>query len=214
MAEQDLAGTQRRLSNVGHWVEGGLFLLLGALALLQTTGTISGGARYAAPVLLVAAGAFLPIFLLGHGHNHGGGDHRKQLLADPQQRQHLVMAGLLFVSGLTELALAAGWVSIAGLAYVWPASLVIIGVMFMLHTQHGDHAAMAKAIRFHRILGTAIALAGITRGVQIATRTFDGPLAYASPLLLLVVAALLVTYREPEGAYAGAGAAQRGGHGH
>jgi hypothetical protein len=37
MAEQDLGAAQRRLSNVGHWVEGALFLVLGVPKRMATT---------------------------------------------------------------------------------------------------------------------------------------------------------------------------------
>lgn len=207
MAE-DLGHAQRKLSNIGHWAEGGLFAALGILVLLQASGTLSRNGRFAIPVLLLAAGAFLPIFLFGHGHGTPG--HAKEVAADSQQRQHLVMAALLFVSGFAQLALSAGWVTTMALAYVWPGALAIIGVMFMLHTQHGDHAAMQKAIRFHRLLGTILVLSGVAYVVALHQgRAF----AHVHGALLLVVAALLITYREPEGAYAaGTTGDGRGGH--
>lgn len=206
---QDSGGTQRRLSNIGHWAEGALFAALGVLALLQVSGSVGGRSVYASPVLLIGAGVFLPAFLFGHGHGSQG--HAKQIAADPQQRQHLVMAALLFISGLAELALVAGWIMTIAASYVFPAALAIIGIMFMLHTQHGDHAAMAKAVRFHRLLGMTILLSGVSRAIALHQgRGF----AYASAVLLLVVAALLVTYREPQGAYTGGDSQTRGHGGH
>lgn len=210
MGEQHAGATQRRLSNIGHWAEGGLFAALGVLALLQALGKLTGGARYIAPMPLLVGGIFLPLFLFGHSHGNTG--HAHEIVKDPQQRQHLVMAVLLLVAGLAELALVAGWTTITAVAYVWPAGLAVIGVMFMVHTQHGDHAAMASAVRFHRMLGLVLLAAGIARGVQIATRTPDGPAAYVSAILVLVVAALLVTYREPEGAYTTAKTPDHGPH--
>ena len=211
MSPQDLAAAQRRLSNVGHWAEGGLFAAVGLIALLQALGWTGGAARYASPVLLILAGVFLPVLLFGHSHGTAG--HSREIARDPQQRQHLVMAALILVAGIAELALAAGWLAMRPVIYVWPAALVVIGIMFMLHTQHGDHAAMARAVRFHRLLGAAIVLAGGASAAQRAAGDLTGALAFAAPLLLLVVAGLLVTYREPSGAYEAGGEARgHGGH--
>ncbi len=188
----NLAPSQRRLSNLGHWIEGGLFATVAVLGLLGSVAALDG-ARIGAAAILVLAGLALPALLFGHDHGRSG--HARELLRDPQQRQHLAMAGLLAVAGVAELVTAAG-ISIGLLAYVWPAALVTIGVMFMPHTQHGDHAAMAQAVRFHRALGAVIVIAGGAAAWSAAT----GTLAVA-PIAMLVVAAMLVTYREPTGAY-------------
>src|SRR5262245_1585534 len=159
------AAQARRLSNIGHWAEGALFGALGILALLQALDLLTGAARFVPATVLLLAGAFLPAFLFGHSHGTPG--HARVLLKDPQQRQHLAMAGLLLAAGGAELAVVLG--APTGLGYVWPAVLAVIGVMFTLHTQHGDHAAMAKAIRFHRVLGATIILAGMARAAATAT---------------------------------------------
>ena len=196
----DQGASRRRISNIGHWAEGALFAVMGVLALVEAAGKLGGSARYLGPAPLVVAGILLPLILFGHSHG-GASDHKRGIMKDPQQRQHLVMAGLILVSGLVELALRATWLPVVPFGYAWPAALLVIGVMFMLHTQHGSHEAMAKSVRFHRVLGSAIALAGIVRAIQIATSQARGAFAFISAGLLLVVAALLVTYREPSGAY-------------
>ncbi len=199
MAQDDQAASQRRLSNVGHWAEGALFAIMGVVALLEALGKLGGAARYLPAAPLVLAGIVIPAILFGH--SHGAASHQREMMKDPQQRQHLAMAALILVSGLAELGLRAAWLPFTPFAYTWPAALVVIGVMFMLHTQHGSHQAMAKAVRFHRLLGAVIALAGVARAVQIATKEPRGGFAFASAALLFVVAGLLVTYREPEDAY-------------
>lgn len=200
--KNDFAAQARQLSNLGHIAEGALFGIIGILALLQALGFIGGALLYLTPLLMIAAGITIPVILFTHSHpGVDSASHRRAVLDDPQQRQHLTMAGLVLISGLAEIGLLAGILpSLFG--YVWSLALVIIGVMFMRHTQHGEHAAMQQAVRFHRILGGAIALAGIVKGIQVWTGDERGLFAFPYALLLLVVAALLLTYREPAGAYA------------
>ncbi|HZQ08829.1 MAG TPA: hypothetical protein VFD70_19760 [Anaerolineae bacterium] len=51
-------------------------------------------------------------------------------------------------------------------------------------------------------MGGAIALVGIVEGIQVWMGDVRRLFAFAYALLLLVAAALLLTYREPAGAYA------------
>ncbi len=84
----------RYWSNFGHWVEGGLFAIVGVLALLESVGVLSGNWIYAWPVVLLIAGLALPLGIFGHGHGEDARASRAALLADPQQQQHLIIAGL------------------------------------------------------------------------------------------------------------------------
>jgi hypothetical protein len=89
------------------------------------------------------------------------------VLDDRQQRQHLTMAGLVLVAGVTEIARLAGILPAPLFGYVWPAVLVVIGLLFTRHRQDGDHAAMIQAIRFHRLLGAVLILAGLAKAMQV-----------------------------------------------
>ena len=193
MKSHDIAATQRRLSNIAHWIEGALLGLLAILALLEALGVISGVARYVRPRVLLAAGTSLPWFVLGHDHVELG--HARKILKDPQQRQHLAMSMLLFGAGIAELVATAGWLGAA--AYEWPLVLAAIGVMFTVHTQHGDHTAMSAAVRFHRVLGGIMVVTSVASVIELAA----GAPAVTSAAMLLAVAGLLVAYREPSGAY-------------
>jgi hypothetical protein len=190
----------RRWSNWGHWAEGVLLAAVGVLAWLEAAGALTGIGTYSWAVLLVVAGVLLPLVIFGHGHEaYEEFSGREAIWSDPQQRQHLVMAAVLVVSGVSEIiARNAG---VAWLAYVWPLGLMAVGLLFMVHTQHGTSAAARRAILVHRVLGASIVLAGIARVVQLALGESRGLWAYAWVVILLAVALQLLVYREPVGAY-------------
>ncbi|MFV1858820.1 MAG: hypothetical protein ACC647_05645 [Anaerolineales bacterium] len=192
----DLAKKMRYWSNLGHWIIGGLLAVVGILALLENLGTLSGGWVYAWPGALALAGLMLPLGILSHGHEEYG---REVVLADPQQRQHLIMGGIIFLAGVAEIvALAAG---IGFLRYAWPLALGAVGVIFLVHPQHGTDAAAVKAVRIHRILGGTFILAGLARLIAVLTGAYSGLFGFAWIILVLLAAAQLIFYREPEGAY-------------
>ncbi|HZQ08830.1 MAG TPA: hypothetical protein VFD70_19765 [Anaerolineae bacterium] len=148
--QNDFAAQARQLSNLGHIAEGALFGALGLVALLQTLGFIGSALLFLTPLLMIAAGITIPVILFGHSHEgQDAAAHRRAVLADPQQRQHISMAGLVLLSGLAEIGRLAGILPPL-FGYVWPLALAIIGVMFMRHTQHGNHAAMSQAVRSFR----------------------------------------------------------------
>jgi hypothetical protein len=190
-------------SNLGHWVEGGLFAIVGLLALLESSDILTDSWIYVWPTILLIAGLTLPLGIFGHGHGEDARASRAALLADPQQQQHLIIAGLLFVAGVAEIAALASGIGI--LRYVWPLVLIVIGILFMIHTQHGTSEAATKAVRVHRILGGTLLLAGLARGLAVASGTYTGVLGLAWVVLLLITAVQLLIFREPEGAYEGDG---------
>jgi hypothetical protein len=195
-----LSEEMRRWSNWGHWAEGALLAAVGVLAWLEAARALTGIGTYSWAVLLVAAGVLLPLVIFGHGHEayeeFGG---REAIWADPQQRQHLVMAAVLVVSGVSEVT--ARNAGVTWLGYVWPLGLAFVGILFTVHTQHGTSSAARRAVLVHRVLGVSIVLAGVARAVQLALEASRGFWAYAWVVILLVVALQLLVYREPVGAY-------------
>lgn len=85
--------------------------------------------------------------------------------------------------------------------FVSPVALAIIGAMFFVHTEYGTPEAIAEAGRKHAYMGFAILLAGIFKGAEVVWRKRFGWLAFPWIAMLLVAAVLLMTYREPRGAY-------------
>lgn len=187
---------RRRLSNLGHIVEGLLLGAVGVLALLESTGVASWAAT-AWPILILVAGVLLLILIYPR---HPFSDW-PAIWRDAQQQQHTIMAAAIAVAGVAELLRGLG--SVWG--YVWPGVMLLIGGMFLIHEQHGTSAAAAKAVWQHRILGLTAIIAGLLRAAEVGTGS--SPLAILWPLVLLAAAAQLVLYREPEGAF-------EIGHGH
>ncbi|MCI0396626.1 MAG: hypothetical protein L0332_00620 [Chloroflexi bacterium] len=194
----DNAAVARRraaYSNFAHIVVG---LLLGAVALLaalEAFGLVRGGWRYLWPGLLVGAGLFVPLFILWAARRYRR--PLAQLLADHQQQQHFLLSGLLFAGGLAEFLSLAGVLPFL-LALVMPLALILIGLLFIVHEQHGTAGAVARAVLAHRLLGGTLVLAGLARAVAVVLRGTDN-LVWV--VLLMAAAAQLLAYREPEGAY-------------
>ncbi|MEK6588936.1 MAG: hypothetical protein AABY97_08865 [Chloroflexota bacterium] len=185
----------RRRSNLGHMVEGLLLATVGVLAMLGNLG-LAAWASAAWPILILIAGLLLLVLLYP---SHPLSDW-PAIWSDPQQRQHTIMAAGIAAAGAAELVRR----SSPAWAYVWPAAIILIGILFLTHPQHGTGEAVAKAVRQHRILGITAIIAGLLRAANVITGTTLFAILW--PLALLAAAAQLILYREPEGAFeAGAG---------
>ncbi len=194
------ASEEAALSNLAHIVVGGLFAAVSVLAALEVLG-VSSGWWFLWPGLLLVVGLFVPMFVLWASRAHGAS--AGHVLADPQQRQHVVLSGLVFAAGVGEM-LARAQVWPVALRFVWPITLLVVGYLFTAHTQHGTSDAVARAVRAHRLLGGTLILAGVARGITVATGP-GGGLPSASWIILLFLAAVqFLIYREPEGAFAAA----------
>lgn len=187
----------RRGSNLGHRVEGILLAAVGVLALLNNLG-FATWASAAWPILILIAGLLLLVLLYP---THPLADW-PAIWRDPQQRQHTIMAAALAVAGASKLVRG----NHPALAYVWPAALLILGILFLTHPQHGTGEAVEKAVLRHRILGITAIMAGLLRVAEVVSGSTISAILW--PLVLLVAAAQLILYREPEGAFEAAG-----GHG-
>ena len=175
----------RRLSNLGHIVEGLIIGAVGVLALLSNVGGF-GWAATAWPVLILVAGVLL-LLLIYPRHPR---EDWPAIWRDPQQRQHTIMAMAIAVAGALELY---------GLRWAWPLAALLIGALFISHTQHGAGHAVSSAVLIHRILGFTIIVAGFLRAAEVMTGM--SIFAWLAPLALLAAAAQLIIYREPEGAF-------------
>ena len=106
----------------------------------------------------------------------------------------MAMAGVIAAGGLLEWRLGPGSGELAG-----AASLATIGAMFLKHEQHGSGEALQRSLAVHRRLGASLVAAGAAKSAH-ALR-FPGPWRVVWPLLGFAVAAQLIGYREPPGAY-------------
>ena len=192
------------LSNLAHLIEGLILIIVAVIAGSQTSGYLNTGwLRYLWPGLIFIPGIFLLIFLLFHHGLDKIGISWTIMMSDPQQRQHLLMAILLLVAGLAEILYRVEVNPVELWRIIWPIVLVVIGVLFIVHTQHGTSEAVARAVIVHRFLGVSLALTGALKIADLLwTKQFPW-LAYPWILFLFIVAVLLISYREPEGAYHG-----------
>ena len=189
----------RRLSNLAHIIEGVLIAIVGLLALLGNVSTFQW-ASTAWPLLILIAGIIL-LFLLYQLHP---ASERGLIWRDAQQRQHTIIAIAIAVAGVAELLRSSSPL----LAYAWPAAIILTGGLFLFHAQHGTSQAAAWAVRQHRALGMMHILAGLLNFVQIVTGARFAAILW--PIVVLIAAAQLLLYREPEGAYEVG--AEHGGH--
>jgi len=190
----------RRLSNLGHLIEGLLLAAVGVLTILEGI-RVAAWASKAWPILILVAGVLLLLLIYPR---HPLSDW-PAIWRDPQQREHTIMAASIAVAGVAELLRG----SSVGWAYVWPGVMLLIGVLFLTHAQHGTGAAVVKALWQHRILGLTAIVAGLLRVAEVSTGV--SVLGILWPIVLMAAAAQLILYREPEGAYEAEGG--HGGHG-
>ena len=179
-----------------------MFAIVALLALLQAFGYAqTRGIQYVWPGLILIAGVFLPAFILLQRGISGIGTTWSLVIRDPQQREHFVMAVLLLAAGLAEVLLRTEKSRASGWKFVSPVALAIIGAMFFVHTEYGTPDAVAEAARKHAYMGIAILLSGLFKGAEILWQRRFSWLAFPWIAMLLVAALLLLTYREPTGAY-------------
>ena len=155
------------------------------------------------PILVVVAGAGLSYLVFPHHGLDKAGLQWRFVFGDPQQRQHLVIATLILIAAVIEILGRAGRVHGQAWMLAWPAALAIVGVMFLVHQQHGTSEAIARATMVHRYLGTSLVVADVLAGTSAMRAQRGGVPGVAWALALLVAAVLLIIYREPTGAYHG-----------
>ena len=191
------AEEMQRLSDLGHRIEGGLLAAVALVAMGEATGIIKS--KFIWPTLIVVAGLFLIGFLLLH---HGLENFKlvlKLILSDGQQRQHLLMATLLTIAGVSEIFYRAKGVGV--LQYAWPIAIGIIGLMFLIHEQHGSSEAVEWATKIHRYLGVLLVVVAVCIFLDIFLSPGKAWLGLLWPVLLMITSIFLFIYKEPKGAY-------------
>ncbi len=191
-----------QFSNLAHWFEGGLLGLIAVVGLMQLFGYLGyRRAQYIWSALILVAGAFLvPYLLLHHGLNNFGRSWN-YIIHDPQQRQHFIMGILLMLAGTTELLHALNILRAKVWQLVFPIALAIIGILFIVHNQHGTAEAVHQSVIFHRYLGTALILSGVAKAAEVVWRERYRKIGFIWIALMLVTSGMLIMYREPDGAY-------------
>ncbi len=189
-------------SNLAHWFIGGLLGIILVIAFLQALNYLKyKTAQQLWSILILIAGGFLvPYMLLHHGLDRV--DETWQfLMTDPQQRQHFIIGILLILAGISELFSALNVLKGRIWQFMFPAVLVIIGILFMIHNQHGTAEAIHESVIFHRYLGTTLILSGVAKAAEVVWRDRYKKIVYVWMFFMLITTVMLVTYREPDGAY-------------
>lgn len=191
----------RMLSNWAHWIEGAIFLTAALILLLKVTGRIqSKKADLLWPGLILGAGVFLILYIFFHHPLNQLPLVWQVILVDPQQRQHMIMAILLVLVSLLQLLYLQKKIRSPLIPFAWPAVLVVIGIFFVFHPQHGTPEAIAYMKPYHTALGIVIILTGTAFMLSIL-KDKNKLLHFFSIGLLALAAFLLLFYREPAGSY-------------
>lgn len=207
----------RFISDLAHWIEGGVLLVAAALALwgawrvvgLPRSGITAYRESASWAVALLGAGVILSLYLVFP--HHGIGQAREQwefVFGDAQQRQHVIIALLLVAGAAAEVWYRTRAGLPRAIAYLWPASAASIGLLFAVHTQHGTTESVVRAVFIHRALASLFLGAALLRATQVLVRadiSHRPPyswLGVAWPGLLLMASVFLLSYREPAGAFA------------
>jgi hypothetical protein len=190
------------VSNVAHWIEGGMFGVVALIALFQALGYAqSRGAQYLWPGLILGAGIFLPAYILLQRGFDGIGVTWNLVIRDPQQREHFLMALLLLAIGSVETLIRKDVLRSEVWKFVSPVALVLIGILLLFHTEYGTPVAIAEAETKHAFLGFVIMMAGLLKAAEVQWRRRFRWLAFPWIVLLFIAALILISYREPQGAY-------------
>ncbi len=189
-------------SNLAHWIEGAMFAIVALIALLQALDYLkSKGAQYLWPGLVLISGVFLPAYILLQRGPGGIGTTWNLVIRDPQQREHFLMALLLLAAGFAEVLDRTKLLQTKLRKFVAPAAFIAIGLLLFVHTEYGTPEAVAESVVNHRYQGAVIVLAGLLKMAEVLWQRRHKWLAYPWIAMLFVAALLLITYREPDGAY-------------
>lgn len=183
------------ISNAAHVAEGIFFALFGILTIARGGGFLSRAAyRLWMPLIGLAAGLTLVLFFFADHYNQLPQAWR-WIITDMQQRQHLYMAGILLAGSLIALfglLLPTNWLDAAMIA-----ALLAIGLVFLFHPQNGAGQEAARAMLIHAGIGTGLILAVLFHAGATFIRGWHKALTVTVGVLLVAVAALFVSYREP-----------------
>ncbi len=188
-------------TSLAHWLEGGILGIVVIVAFLQIVGLLKiKKAQLIWSLAILIAGAFLvPYMLLHHGLDRIK-DSWIYIINDPEQRQHLIMGILLMIAGAAELLFALKPMIAKVWNFIFPVSLIVIGIMFMVHNQHGTSEVVHQLVVYHRYLGSMLILSGLAKAISIWKENIK-IFQYLWILFLLITSIMLISYKEPNISY-------------
>ena len=192
---------------VVHQIAGAGLVAFALLLLAKALGRIRGDwPGYVLPVSLLLLGLFLVLDpIVFHGGTFGA-----------EGTQHQIQGAVLIVVAAVELGRAQKRLTHRAWGALLPLAVAIVGVMFMLHSQHGG-GDMLLQITQHRILGATLILTALVLAIDNVGLARGNWAAVGWPLLVLAVSLQLFLDVEggaPTAHEGGAPAApvERGGH--
>jgi|GEM_PF-687933 len=184
-----------QLSNAAHVAEGIVLAIIGIIVIAQGIGFLKKTwQRYLVSAVALLASLLLTGFLFV--------DHLNELprawhwiTTDMQQQQHLLIAVILFVASIVALVglkFRQKWLGVA-----LPVAFASIGVVFLVHPQHGTDSEAARVLLIHRVAGTSLIIAGLVLASTTFWSRWRKIMAIIAGVLLIVSAGLFMSYREP-----------------
>jgi hypothetical protein len=169
-----------------HQIAGAILALFAALLLARELGFIRAGwPRFVLPTSLVVLGLFLVLDpIVFHGGDFG-----------PEGRQHQLQGGLLLGVAVIELGRARGRLIHRLWGAPLPAGIILVGLMFTLHAQHGGGDMQLQVVQ-HRITGVTLMLAGLIQSLDNLKLTRNRWAATGWLVLLFAVCIQLFLYSE------------------
>lgn len=179
-----------------HKLAGALILVSAALLLAKEAALLpQRAAGFILPAAVIGMGLFLVLDpIVFHGGDFGA-----------EGRQHQVQGAIAIGVGLVEVLRALGKLQDRVSGVLLPAAIVLVGLLFVLHSQHGGGDMRSQLVQ-HRILGSTLMLAGLVLGAD-RLRLARGNWASVGWLLLLLVVSIEFFL------YVEGGAARAAGHG-
>lgn len=192
---------------VVHQIAGAALVAFALLLLARALGRIRGDwPVYVLPVSLLLLGLFLVLDpIVFHGGTFGA-----------EGTQHQIQGAVLIVVAAVELGRAKKRLPHRAWGALLPMAVGAVGVMFMLHSQHGG-GDMLLQITQHRILGATLILTALVLAIDNLGLARGNWAAVGWPLLVLAVSLQLFLYVEGGAAAAHEGRppaapVERGGH--
>lgn len=194
------------LSSLVHNVMGWLVL---ALALMQLREALAALAERPARLPWPGAGALIGVGLAIWVFFHQILTHGVGPFDDPVQNQHQAIGWIVGLGATVELLRRKGWFRGWIASSAWGASLVLVGVMFLIHEQHA-----VEALLVHWALAATLILAGLCEIASALTGGSTREIRVLGILILGGAAVQLVVYEEDPGAHGELPAPEADAHGH
>ncbi|MCC6625276.1 MAG: hypothetical protein IT385_28770 [Deltaproteobacteria bacterium] len=169
-----------------HQIAGAALVVIALLLLARALGWIRGDwPVYVLPASLLLLGLFLLLDpIVFHGGTFGA-----------EGTQHQIQGAVLIVVAAVELGRARRRLPHRAWGALLPIAVGAVGVMFMLHSQHGG-GDMLLQITQHRILGATLILTALVLAIDNLGLARGNWAAIGWPLLVLALSLQLFLYVE------------------